>query len=191
MRTLFTIFATALTFALLAGSGAQAQNDQKPKVVRGSLAVITATVEAVDYDARLVTLKGPAGRSVTLYVDERARNLPQVKVGDQLKAEYYESIAISVQKAGSKMPAAGESGAVSIAPAGGKPGIAAASTVVITATVKDIDHATRRVTLEGTNGVVRTITAADDVPNFEQVKAGDQVIVQHSIAVAIDVSTPQ
>ena len=78
-----------------------------------------------------------------------------------------------------------------LAHAGGKPGIAAASTVVITATVKDIDHATRRVTLEGTNGVVRTITAADDVPNFEQVKAGDQVIVQHSIAVAIDVSTPQ
>jgi Cu/Ag efflux protein CusF len=191
MRAVFTLFAAALMFALLTGSNAQAQNDQKPKVVRGNLAVITATVEAVDYDARLVTLKGPAGRSVTLHVDERARNLPQVKVGDQLKAEYYEAIAILVQKAGSKLPPASEEAAVSIAPAGGKPGIAAANTVVLTATVKDIDHATRKVTLEGENGAVRTITAADDVPNFEQVKAGDQVIVQHSIAVAIDVSTPQ
>ena len=191
MRAVFTLFAAALMFALLTGANAQAQSDQKPKVVRGSLAVITATVEAVDYDARLVTLKGPAGNSVVLHVDERARNLPQVKVGDQLKAEYYEAIAILVQKAGEKMPQPAAAGMVEIAPAGGKPGIAAANTEILTAIVRNIDYATRKVTPEGPTGRVRTITAAPDVPNFEQVKAGDQVVVQHSIAVAIDVSTPQ
>lgn len=191
MRSVFSLFAAATMFVLLAGSGAEAQSDQKPAVVRGSLAVITASVEAVDYDKRLVTLKGPAGNSVTLHVDERARNLPQVKVGDQLKAEYYEAIAILVQKAGEKMPQPAAAGMVEIAPAGGKPGIAAANTEILTATVKDIDHAARRVTLVGPNGGMRTITAAQDVPNFENVKAGDQVVVQHSVAVAIDVSTPQ
>jgi hypothetical protein len=43
----------------------------------------TATVEAVDVDNRLVTLKCPEGRLVTIKAGEEVKNLPQIDVGDK------------------------------------------------------------------------------------------------------------
>ncbi|MEN8174588.1 MAG: hypothetical protein ABFS23_02410 [Pseudomonadota bacterium] len=53
-----------------------------------------ATVEAVDKEKRLVQLKG-AERNVTLKVDDKVV-LDQIEVGDEVKATYIESVAISV-----------------------------------------------------------------------------------------------
>ena len=71
---------------------------QLPGVMVADTVKITATVEAVDYAKRTVTLKGPEGKTVTLKVGEAARNFDQVKVGDQVVAKYTEAVAISVQK---------------------------------------------------------------------------------------------
>ena len=44
----------------------------------GMLIEATATVEAVDMTNRLVTIKGPEGRLVTIRAGEEVKNLPQV-----------------------------------------------------------------------------------------------------------------
>src|SRR3982750_16616 len=61
-----------------------------------STTTVTATVQSVDVSNRLVTLKGPDGQVVTVHADERVKNLPQVKKGDQVTVTYYESIAYEV-----------------------------------------------------------------------------------------------
>ena len=76
--------------SLLAGGCATDQ--EKPTVERSWVETITATVEALDLANRMVTLRGPQGNVVSLRVDESVKNLPQVKVGDQVVANYYVSL---------------------------------------------------------------------------------------------------
>jgi hypothetical protein len=45
-----------------------------------------AQVEAIDYSARTVVLKGEGGRVIELKVGPSAKNFDQVKVGDNVKA---------------------------------------------------------------------------------------------------------
>jgi hypothetical protein len=60
---------------------------------RSILTSVTAKVEAIDYAKREVTLKGPLGNVVSFAVDERVQRLNEVKVGDEVTAEYYVSLA--------------------------------------------------------------------------------------------------
>lgn len=67
----------------------------------GGLAVkttqVTATVEEIDLPNREVTLRGPEGNTVELKVDDRVKNLDQVKKGDQVVARYTEAVAVSMK----------------------------------------------------------------------------------------------
>src|SRR4030095_8168198 len=80
---------------------AQAQN--KPSMPRMTteeevLVSVTATVEALNLDKREMTLKGPLGDSVTVTVDPAVKRLNEVKVGDEVTAKYYVSIAAELRE---------------------------------------------------------------------------------------------
>ena len=62
----------------------------------------TATVQAIDLDKRMVTLKGEQDNVFDLKEGEEAKNLPQVKVGDQVAITYTEALAIEVTPAKKK-----------------------------------------------------------------------------------------
>ena len=59
---------------------------------------ITATVEAIDYDKREVTLRGPGGDTRTIVVDPRVERLREVKVGDEVVVRHTEAVAVTVKK---------------------------------------------------------------------------------------------
>lgn len=63
---------------------------------------------------------------------------------------------------------------------------AAASVVRITASVEAIDAANRTMTLRGPRGRVVTLPVAADVHNFDQIKAGDIVVVRYVEALALE-----
>ena len=148
MNKLLSVLAAGLlATSSVAVSAEGASGTEKPGAMAGELISLTATVEAIDLEKRLVTLKGPEGNTVTLEVGEQARNLSQVKVGDQVQADYYESVALYAQKPDGSLPAAAEMAAVERAPAGEKPGIAAVDSRIITATVESIDLEKRTVAL--------------------------------------------
>ena len=56
---------------------------------------------------RVVTLKGPKGNVVDVAVDPSDKRFDTLKVGDQVKATYYESLAMRVRKPGDSAPTAG------------------------------------------------------------------------------------
>src|SRR5512137_1674074 len=68
----------------------------KPKRKRTAIkkertSTVTATVQALDLEKRVVTLKGPKGNIFDVKVGPQAKNLKQVQVGDEVVITYYES----------------------------------------------------------------------------------------------------
>ena len=59
-----------------------------------------------------------------------------------------------------------------------------------TATVVDIDHANRLVTIKGPQGRVATVTAGPEIENLDQVKAGDQINIKYYQSMAVDLIKP-
>ena len=100
IRIIQTITRSALLLGAVLGAGlalnapAQETKSAAPLSAERSLLVtVTAKVEAVDQAKREVTLKGPLGNVVTFVVDERVKRLKEVKVGDEVTADYYVSLA--------------------------------------------------------------------------------------------------
>ena len=166
------------------------KSGDRPGVFVTNVAMMTATVEAIDYHSRMVTIRGPQGKMIDLHADESVRNFNQVRVGDKVNVEVLESVALYVQKHDGTQPSVREGAAVAVAPRGERPGIAAADTVVITATVEAINYDTRMVTLRGPKGT-RTLRVHERARDMEKVKVGDQVVVRYTVAVAITVNKPE
>ena len=180
------IYAMAVMFVLSVGTAAiGADKKGEPKVYKENLVKVTATVEAIDLTNRVVTLKGPKGNVFDLKVGEQAKNLPQVKVGDQVVAQYYESIVVQLAKPGAPGGTTASQAAES-AKAGQMPGGAVASRVTVTATIVDISPKKTYVTLKGPEGKTMDVKVKDP-KNLEGVKAGDQIEITYIEALAISV----
>ncbi len=73
-----------------------AQKGQKPGMHATKVTKITAQVEMVNYDTRMMTLRGPKGNTMTFKVGEEVKRLNEIKKGDQVVADYTEAVAINV-----------------------------------------------------------------------------------------------
>jgi len=131
----------ALYFAVsLAGHQIALADEQKaagdtPQGQISQATEIQATVTAIDQKTRMVTLKDADGKETTFYVDQRARNLPQVKVGDVVKIAYVQALAWKVNKSHKTAPSPTEETAAGRTAEGEKPGGAVARRVSITASI--------------------------------------------------------
>src|SRR5688572_26992584 len=65
-----------------------------------------------------------------------------------------------------------------------------AETNVVKATVEDIDHAKREVTLKDSKGDKHKMKVSEEVKNLDQVKKGDEVSIGYYQSVAIGVHKP-
>lgn len=145
-----------------------------------------AQVEAIDYADRTVVLKGEDGNTVMLKVGPSAKNFDQVKVGDQVQADFYSSTAVFVRKSG-EGPSAGAAQAVEVAAPGEKPAGVVVNTREITATVDAVDPQSRVITLTGPQGNTLSFKVGEDVQNLGDIKQGDQVVVRYTEALALGV----
>ena len=179
------IFVFTVFIGLSFGAEAMAKEAKKPSIKKENVATVKATVQAIDLATRVVTLKGPKGNVFDLKVGEEAKNLPQLKVGDEVVAQYYESIAVEVKKPG-EPGGVTASGALATAEPGAKPGGVVANQVTVTTTVEAIDPKKTHVTLKGPEGnSVKVIVR--DPKNLKNVKVGDQVVITYTEALAISV----
>ena len=185
------VFVVAVLFGLstsgLVFAGEKAPATEKPLSVKKEKVVTAiATVEAIDLQKRVVTLKGPKGNVFDVTVGEQARNLPQLKVGDQVEVKYYESLALRLVKPGEGVAGIQETSALARAKEGEKPGGIAGSQVTLTATITAINKKTHEVTLKGPEG--KTITVKAEHPeNLKKVKVGDEIEITYTEALAISV----
>jgi Cu/Ag efflux protein CusF len=162
-----------------------ATKEAKPGKVIVEVVKLTGTVKAVDMQSKTVTVEGSGGRTVVVDA-QNARNLDQVKVGDKVNLQYTEELALLVRKSDAA-PTATQADMVALAPKGQKPAGLMARTIELTGTVQSVDANKRTVTVKGPEGNLRTFHVDKAVKNFNQVKAGDQVVLRITQAVALSV----
>jgi hypothetical protein len=188
MKTrLCTFFLTLTLTAVLALDSATMANAQGVEL--GDGVVITAEVVGIDRVDRTLMLLGPAGNVVEIEVSHAARNFDQIEVGDQVKIEYYEAVALYLGKRGQKPDAS--AGLVAARSAkGDKPGGIVVEAVDVSATVQAIDRTKRTVTLKGPDGKSVTTRVDASVKAFDTLQVGDTVHARYTEAIAIAVTTP-
>ena len=149
---------------------------------------VTATVVAIDYKSRVMTLKAPDGILNTMTVPSDVKRFEALKVGDIITAKYHETVILRLMKPGE---AAVDSLAGSLAPGEGvKPNLTATAQRSVTATITAIDPAVPSITLTGKDKKTYTHTVTDREA-LKQVKVGDRLDITWSAAVLISVDSPK
>jgi len=146
----------------------------------------TATVQAVDYGTRELTLKNDMGNTVTFVVDNRIKRLNEIKVGDKVRAEYYVSLGAELRKP----TAEEEANPLTIlqdlakAPPGTQPAAGGLHQIKAVTTVEGLDLPTQTVTLKGPRGNYVTVRA-DNAENLKRLSLEDTIVVTYTEALAI------
>jgi hypothetical protein len=167
--------------------------DKKPvePVTVEKVETVSATVEAVDLNTRMLSLRGPEGGQLTVQASPEVRNLAQVKVGDKLVVRYYTSLAAAIKAPGTSttLNSVDQSAAAARAPEGEKPGAAVGSVETTTVTIQSVDTTLNTVTFSGHDSLVRSVAVKD--PEAQKfiagLKAGDQVELTYTEALAVSV----
>jgi len=159
-------------------------------IVGQNLVSDTAKVKALDLKTRMVTLERADGSLIKFRASDEVRNLPQVKVGDDVSVTYYEALAYEVKKPGEAAPGTTVAEGLERAKPGEKPGGAGARVTTVTSTIAAIDKPAMTVTLRSPDGELTTIKARDP-QKLDRVAIGDLVEITYTEALAISVETPK
>jgi Cu/Ag efflux protein CusF len=174
---------------LTAGRAVDATSE-KPAAVEAAVVSLTATVKAIDYTTRVVTLEKNDGTTVSMQVGPEAVRFNEVKKGDIVEIDYMVSVAMVVQSPEAGNATVDGSNVVVVRNEGKKPSGVAVATDVVSATVVKVNAKKRTATLKGSDGNTYDIDVAPDVENLKNVKKGDKVMVKLTRNLAIDVRKP-
>jgi hypothetical protein len=124
-----------IAFVAVALLGKPALADELAAIELDEVIVATAVVVGIDRVDRTLVLLGPEGEVIAIEVGHAARNFDQMRIWDEIEAKCYQSVAISIERAGGELS---ESAALvaARAPEGGKPGAVVVETVEMSAEIK-------------------------------------------------------
>lgn len=163
--------------------------DETVGTVEAETASASATVSAIDYNTRVVTLSWPDGRVASYKVGPDVRNFNQIQQGDVVRASVSEAAVIWVGPSGGTPPAAGVDRVVVRAKKGERPGMMVADTATISARVLRVDSVNRTVTVQGPAGNTRVLRVAPQV-NLANITVGNDVNLAVTESVALWVEKP-
>ena len=187
MRTIKFTTIVALLFAVATAWAAEDLTMmEKPSFYASQTSTISAVVEEINYETRVVTVRKPDGEAVTFTASEEARNLGQVTVGDVLIAEYQETVSIEVMANEGMEANAAELSAMARTEEGEMPGMMAVEAVVVTATVEEINIEANTFKLKGPDGTINEYTARNP-QNLKRAAVGDLVVMTVTEAIAVTV----
>jgi hypothetical protein len=172
----------------LAPSGSTESNAPKGAMA-GRLMTSSARVVNVDVDKHELTLRGENGKPFTINVPEDVTRLDNVKAGDRLQVSFYESVAVSLAKAGEATPGQEKTTAIERTP-GALPGGTMTQQVTTTAKITNIAPSKDELTIEGPKGKANTIKVEDpDVrAQLGRLKVGDKIQTTYTQAWATRVT---
>ena len=180
--------AVSAFFAILPLVAAGAAEPPKPVKVEDAIKV-TTKIEAVDVEKRLITVRDPDGNPVELEVSPEVRNLPQVRVGDNMNVVYYQAVGAEFKEPGTGVQGVQQETVGGRAAEGEKPSAGVGQQTRATVKINSVDAATNTVKFTGPKGVLRTIAVKDPKAQafIKQLKPGDEVELTITEALAISV----
>jgi len=186
MKLISSVAALAVAIATLPALADHHEAMEKPSFSVSQSTMISAMVKAINHETRVVTLDMGDGESLTLTASQEARNLGQVEVGDIVHAEYVESFTAQVMANDGMEAGAGEIAAMARTEEGAMPGMMAADTRIVTATVEEINIEANTFKLKGPDGMVEEY-AARNPENLKRAAVGDLVVMTFTSGIAVTV----
>jgi hypothetical protein len=147
---------------------------------------MTAKVTAINPEKREITLKGPEGKERTVTVDKSVQRFDEIKVGDDVKVDYYASLAGEVREPTPEEKATPLSDVTVAgkAPAGTDPEVGGLRMMKAVTKVESLDPAAKTVTIKGPRGRTFDI-AVKDPAAFSKLKEGDPIVITFTEALAV------
>jgi hypothetical protein len=159
-----------------------------PAVAEVKTKSVTASVVAINYATRMVSLKGQSGNIFDQKVSAEVKNLNQINVGDLVVIEFVETIKVFARKSDGGKPRKKSNETVQVARPGAKPMKVQVTTEEIVTEVTAIDSEKRIITLNTPSGWLQTYFVPRHYKHLDNVKKGDQVVVRFSKSVCIKVT---
>ena len=176
--------AIGLLVCAISRAGAASAEAPKP-VTESQTTTVKATVIAVDQANRTLTLKGEAGRVVTMKVPPEVKRFAAIKVGDVLTAHYVQSMVVRLVGPGETLPHASVDAAVTPR-AGDKPGATIAQQSDMKVKVTAIDLKTPALTVQTPDGNNVSLMVKDK-SRLEKLKVGDEINITYTEALLLSV----
>jgi hypothetical protein len=164
-------------------AGAKSEGIGRMKAV---LVSVTASVESIDYTNREITLKGPLGNEETFIVDKRVKRFGEIKVGDNIAADYYVSIAAELRKPTpeeEKHPIVVLDG-LAKAPESTAPAAGGLRRIKVVTTIEGLNRPMQTLTVKGPLGRYHTVRV-EDPSNLPKMRIGDNIVVVYTEALAV------
>jgi len=179
MSKSFVFVALLATLPVVTSAAARSQGGQP--ITKQNQVTTTATIKAIDPATRSITLHSENGDEDTFTVGPEVVRFDQLKVGDTIKASYYESLVFQVLQPG----AATASGtALAAGRLKNVPGGAIGKQETTTVTVKAVDINVPSITVVTADGRTLTRKIAEK-KNLDGVKAGDKIEITYTQAVVV------
>ncbi|HEV8122441.1 MAG TPA: hypothetical protein VGQ67_15715 [Candidatus Polarisedimenticolia bacterium] len=184
MRPLLIAVALASVLALLVAVPTVGYAQQP--VVHEKETVVKATIDAIDKDTRMITLKDKDGKSMDIYAGPEIRRFAELKIGDTVTIKTTESVVYRIRKPGEASQPSGKDEPVIVRSAGAKPAATKTTQETKIVTIKEVDQKTQGVTIQTEDG--RTMSfKVDDKNILKGLNAGDKVVISYTTAVAMSV----
>jgi hypothetical protein len=143
---------------------------------------LSGTVEAIDHDKRVLSIKTDDGKFETLEVPQSAKRFDELKIGNKVSVTYNNNVSVKLKPPGE---VAADTG-IATKTEGEGPGGTIAVTRMMTATIAAIDKSAPSITFVGPNGFKYTRRVVDpDV--LDKVKVGDQVDITWNTDLTVSV----
>ena len=165
---------------VLAATSAAA-HAQVTKSLTGETVTVIATVEAIERGNREVTVKKADGKYETFTVPESIKRFDTLKIGDKVKARYYETMVLKLKAPGEKDV---DTATGAITPTKDRPSGTAAVQQTITATITEIDPKVPSITFKGPRGWTYS-SRVEDRQALSKVKVGDRIDITWTAATII------
>jgi hypothetical protein len=153
----------------------QGQSSESQPVDQVEVTKVTGTVEKVDADKRMMTMKLDNGKRTTLKVDKSVKDLDQFKPGDRVQESFTEEIIAMAQRSDEGAALLAKYGAVDVEPKGDNPALVKVDTTEISGKIVSIDPKKRRLTFEGPDGKKRTLNLSRRIKGLDQFKPGEMI----------------
>ena len=154
------------------------------KAEASRLATMTDTITAIDVNRRIITLQGRSGQTQTFKVGPEVTRLAEFAVGDVIKVEYEQGLALEFQPAGSPSVPMESGVTTGRADRNQAPGSVASAGVQGTVTVTAIDPEKRLVSFQGPGGDVYQVKAGPTI-QLQKLRVGDRLLATYVETVAI------
>ncbi|MCG8291831.1 hypothetical protein [Pseudomonas entomophila] len=177
--------------SLMSATSFTAQAAELPIASEALESHVTTQVTAIDLANRQVTVKGPHEKDVTFQLTEKAKALPNLKVGDQVDIYVTRAIAYVLDtKVGGAPKASEESGTIRATKDNPNPGGEAFRQVRVTSKIEKIDLKTHEVTLLPPEGKVQVVKVEKPElqARMENLKVGQTVDAIYTEVLRVETS---